>query len=192
MICLNHFLFHYLKKKPSSQRHSSTSNGRVLMVIGINSTLGEKRSGNVFYLILLEITLQRKLCSDYPCWPLQSGIDDQRGTGGFLFYTSPVLSIWSRSSWSFPSHAGHRCPVIESSQSVPGGIFFYNSFLCSVIYRIVIRFSRWSCYRIRHLGAFGILIERTSIYDGSRLDSMEIEVSCMLLLSQELRKALFI
>lgn len=67
MICLNHFLFHYLKKKPSSQRHSSTSNGRVLMVIGINSTLGEKRSGNVFYLILLEITLHRKLCSDYHC-----------------------------------------------------------------------------------------------------------------------------
>lgn len=89
MICLNHFLFHYLKKNPSSQRHSSTSNGRVLMVIGINSTLGEKRSGNVFYLILLEITLHRKLCSDYHCWPLQSGIDDQRGTGGFLFYTSP-------------------------------------------------------------------------------------------------------
>lgn len=31
------------------------------------------------------------------------------------------------------------------SQS-PGESFFYNSFLCSVIYRIVIRFSRWSCY----------------------------------------------
>lgn len=92
------------------------------------------------------MTLQRKLCSDYPRWPLHSGIDDQRGTAGFLFYTSPVLSIWSRSIWSFPSHAGHRCPVIESSQSVLGGIFFYNSFLCSVIYRIVIRFSRWSCY----------------------------------------------
>lgn len=61
-------------------------------------------------------------------------------------FIHPVLSIWSRSSWSFPSHAGHRCPVIESSQSVPGGIFFYNSFLCSVIYRIVIRFSRWSCF----------------------------------------------
>lgn len=27
-----------------------------------------------------------------------------------------------------------------------GDLFFYNSFLCSVIYRIVIRFSRWSCY----------------------------------------------